>query len=102
MKSLYALILVGGAGTRLWPVSRQFSPKQFMRIGGEWSLFQETVLRLSTRVKPENMIFVTGKDLEEDVQEQLRRLLGSRSGDCTVVGEPVGRNTAPAILLGAR
>ena len=66
------------------------------------SLFQETVKRIGERVPPERMIFITSSELEGDIRDQLRRYLGSVSGDCLVVGEPVGRNTAPAILLGAR
>ncbi len=102
MNHLYALILAGGSGTRLWPVSRQSSPKQLISLGRELSLFQETVSRIRKRVEPERMVFVTSRELEGDIKDHLRRLLGERSSDCIVVGEPVGRNTAPAILLGAR
>ena len=102
MSSLYTLILAGGSGTRLWPMSRQASPKQLISLGRELSLFQETVSRIRTKVEPERMIFVTSRELEGDIKDHLRRYLGDSSRDCTVVGEPTGRNTAPAILLGAR
>ena len=102
MSSLFSLILAGGSGTRLWPMSRQASPKQLISLGRELSLFQETVSRIKTRVEPERMIFVTSRELEGDIRDHLRRLLGEKSSDCVIVGEPFGRNTAPAILLGAR
>jgi mannose-1-phosphate guanylyltransferase/mannose-6-phosphate isomerase len=98
---LYALILAGGSGTRLWPLSRRESPKQFMDLRGEMTLFQETVGRLEKRVPAERMIFITSKELEYDVRDQLRSSLGEEAGKCRVVAEPEGKNTAPAILLGA-
>jgi len=103
MKNLYALILAGGSGTRLWPMSRQASPKQLISLGRELSLFQETVSRLLPRIPPDRMVFVTSRELETDIRDHLRRFLGEeRSRECVIVGEPFGRNTAPAILLGAR
>jgi mannose-1-phosphate guanylyltransferase/mannose-6-phosphate isomerase len=83
-------------------MSRQASPKQLISLGRELSLFQETVSRIKTRVEPERMVFVTSRELEGDIRDHLRRLLGEKSSECIVVGEPTGRNTAPAILLGAR
>jgi mannose-1-phosphate guanylyltransferase/mannose-6-phosphate isomerase len=83
-------------------MSRQASPKQLISLERELSLFQETVNRIRTRIDPERMVFVTSRELEGDIKDHLRRLLGEGSSDCTVVGEPAGRNTAPAILLGAR
>ena len=52
MSSLYTLILAGGSGTRLWPMSRQASPKQLISLGRELSLFQETVSRIRNKVEP--------------------------------------------------
>jgi mannose-1-phosphate guanylyltransferase len=83
-------------------MSRQASPKQLISLERELSLFQETVSRIKKKVDPERMVFVTSRELEGDIRDHLRRLLGERSAECTVLGEPVGRNTAPAIMLGAR
>jgi len=99
--SLYALVLAGGAGTRLWPFSRRESPKQFLDLRGEMTLFQETIGRLEARVPPERMVFITSRELEADVRDQLRRSLGDQGKKCRVIAEPEGKNTAPAILLGA-
>ena len=62
MNNLYALILAGGSGTRLWPMSRLELPKQLLNLGGDLSLLQETVSRLESRIPPERMIFVTSKE----------------------------------------
>ncbi|MBN2719561.1 MAG: mannose-1-phosphate guanylyltransferase/mannose-6-phosphate isomerase [Proteobacteria bacterium] len=99
--SLYALVLAGGSGTRLWPLSRRESPKQFLGLCGEQTMFEETFRRLARRTPPERMLFISSRELEGDVRDQLRRSLGDQSHVCRVVSEPLGRNTAPAILLGA-
>jgi len=98
---LYALVLAGGTGTRLWPLSRKGSPKQFLGLRGEMSLFEDTFRRLGKRVPPDRMLFITSRELEVGVQDLLRRSLGEKGTDYRVIAEPEGRNTAPAILLGA-
>lgn len=103
MSDLYTLILAGGSGARLWPMSRQLAPKQLINLTGELSLFLQTVKRVESRVPAERMLFITSADLEAGIKEQLRSYLGSkRARSCMVVGEPMGRNTAPAVLLGAK
>ncbi|MDF1536211.1 MAG: mannose-1-phosphate guanylyltransferase/mannose-6-phosphate isomerase [bacterium] len=103
MNALYALVLAGGSGVRLWPVSRQLAPKQFINLMGELTLFQQTVKRMETRVSADRMVFVTSREHEGAIRDQLRGYLGSgRAEKVVVVGEPAGRNTAPAVLLGAR
>ena len=56
-QNLYAVILAGGSGTRFWPMSRQNNPKQFLNIAGSNSLLQETLLRVESKVKPENIMY---------------------------------------------
>lgn len=98
---LHAVILAGGGGTRLWPLSRTQFPKQFLSLLGEQTLLQQTVLRLGTTVSPQCVWIVTGKDQQFMVQSQLAPLPGMGSGAAYVLTEPVGRNTAAAIGLAA-
>lgn len=98
---LHAVILAGGNGTRLWPLSRSHYPKQFLQLLGEYTLLQQTVLRLQGLVTPERLWIVTGVDQAEVVQFQLANLLGSDSGKVHVLVEPMPKNTAAAIGLAA-
>lgn len=95
---LIPLILSGGSGTRLWPVSRKNLPKQFLSLAGHGTLFQQTVAR--TRQLPEVTapIVVASEDHRFLAAEQL---LESGIEGSTIVLEPLARNTAPAIALGA-
>ena len=91
------IILAGGSGTRLWPLSRKSYPKQFSSFGGDKSLFQDTVLRLSGKGMNRPVV-LTSEDFRFVVTEQL--------GEVGVLPEqvfiePEGRDTAPAILLAA-
>lgn len=90
------VILAGGGGTRLFPLSRECFPKQFLRIGGEQSLFAQSVKRFLRLVEPENIIVVTQEAYMFHVRDELSSLGASAAH---VLLEPVGRNTAPAIAL---
>lgn len=93
MTTLVPVILSGGAGTRLWPLSRELMPKQLLKLTGERTLLQDTALRLG--VPP---VVVCNVEHRFIVAEQLREVgLEPRS----VVIEPVGRNTAPAAAVAA-
>lgn len=93
-----AVILAGGSGTRLWPLSREAFPKQFLALLGERSLLQQTVERVLPLVGP-NLVVVGAEEGRFLAAEQLRELgIGDASA---VLGEPTGRNTAPAIGLAA-
>jgi len=94
---IYPVILCGGSGTRLWPSSRKSYPKQFSALIGETSLFQATVKRLAG---PEfgAPLVLTNADFRFLATDQLASL---GVDDATILIEPVGRNTAPAILTAA-
>lgn len=93
---LHALIMAGGSGTRFWPRSRKRLPKQFLHVGSERSLLQETASRLTPLVPSERMWVVTGETFADETRRQLRNLDGVR-----LILEPCGRNTAPCVALAA-
>ena len=94
--SICPVIMAGGSGTRLWPLSRAAHPKQFLRLHGEDTMLQATVKRLSG-LDIQASITICNEEHRFFVAEQLREIdkLGS------IILEPVGRNTAPAIALAA-
>ncbi|WP_139793212.1 mannose-1-phosphate guanylyltransferase/mannose-6-phosphate isomerase [Ensifer aridi] len=93
-RKIIPVIMAGGRGTRLWPLSRSASPKQFIRFIGEHTLFQSTLLRVSDRSIYEPPIVVTNDDFRFLVAEQARELGLELS---TIILEPVPRNTAAAV-----
>lgn len=96
---LIPVILAGGVGSRLWPVSRSMLPKQFIDFPNmQGSLFQNTLSRLESVPDVEDPIVVCNGDHRFLVAEQLRQL---GKEHCNILLEPVGRNTAPAVALAA-
>ena len=93
MSLITPVIMCGGAGTRLWPASRHTRPKQFLRLLGEDSLFQQTVLRATDRSLFNRPICITNADYRFAVAEQLREI----GVDAEIVLEPVRRDSAPAL-----
>ncbi|MFC1841599.1 mannose-1-phosphate guanylyltransferase [Candidatus Dependentiae bacterium] len=92
-KNAYFIILAGGSGTRLWPLSRQEKPKQFLEVGEEKTLIDQAIERVSAIAPKENIWISTTKNHEENI----KRYVGDKIGH--IVVEPGLRNTAPAILL---
>jgi mannose-1-phosphate guanylyltransferase len=92
MEHLNAVILAGGSGTRLWPLSTQGFPKQFLPLPNGRSMIQESLARVETLVSPEQAWVVTGRSMVELVHEHLPSVPVSH-----ILGEPVGRSTAAAI-----
>ena len=97
MTHVNPVILCGGVGTRLWPLSRQHQPKQFQPINSEGTtFFQATVQRHSGRLFGKPIVLVNERHLST-VSRQLRMIMT----DAMVIGEPVSRNTGPALLAAA-
>jgi len=95
MSNRYAVILGGGAGTRLWPLSRALKPKQLLALNGEQTLLQQTAKRLAQRVSPAHLFTVTHEDHKFEVKGQLAEV--SPQAIDNVLAEPCARNTLPAI-----
>jgi mannose-1-phosphate guanylyltransferase len=92
------IILAGGSGTRLWPASTKQKPKQFLTLGLEKSFLQMSVER-GLAVNPDaEIVVVTHRDYVEGTAEQLEGY-AARGGRVTILPEPMGRNTAPAIAF---
>jgi len=107
VSEIIPVVMAGGSGTRLWPLSRKLFPKQFLPLMSQQSMFQETLAR--TDVPQENSSIVAGLNIGEPiivcndehrfiVAEQLRKQ-GQTSK--AIILEPIGRNTAPAVALAA-
>jgi len=90
------VILSGGSGTRLWPLSRTLYPKQFLDLANETTLFQDTILRLPKSL--EKPLVICNEEHRFLAAEQLREIQIESNG---IILEPEGKNTAPAIALAA-
>ncbi|MSR78433.1 MAG: mannose-1-phosphate guanylyltransferase [Candidatus Omnitrophica bacterium] len=92
---LWAVIMAGGSGTRFWPESREKKPKQFIPLFGKKTLFENTITRLQPIIKRSRIFVIT---------QDFLAAAASRAGKISpghVIGEPVGRNTAPCAILSA-
>jgi mannose-1-phosphate guanylyltransferase/mannose-6-phosphate isomerase len=91
----YAIVLCGGSGERLWPLSRGLRPKQFIELNGEQSMLQQTISRISKIMRQDNIYAVT----HEDHKFQLKEQLADKYPDVikNILVEPVSKNTLPAI-----
>ena len=98
-KSEYAVLLAGGQGTRLWPLSRHSMPKHLLRLTGEASLLQQTAERLRQNIPPHHFMTVTCSEQRFAVADQLRAIDPGLTENILV--EPMGRNTLPAIAWAA-
>ena len=99
MNSVYAVLLAGGTGTRLWPVSRELYPKQLVKFIGNDSLVQSTIKRLEPLLDLQNVRVVCGEQHFHETARHMEDIGMVPEGK--VICEPSGRNTAPAILLAA-
>lgn len=95
MEHYYALILAGGGGTRLWPMSRSETPKQFLPLVENQSMFRVSVDRLAPLFKPEQIYVVTGAQYVERMRADVPEIPAEN-----IIAEPYGKNSAPAAALG--
>ena len=95
--ALFSIIMCGGSGTRLWPLSRAQFPKQFLPLVNDSSMLQDTILRVP-EVNHTSSIFICNEEHRFLVAEQVKQLNRSQQ---TILLEPEGRNTAPAVALAA-
>lgn len=97
INSHYALILCGGTGPRLWPLSRVDRPKQFLNLFSQNSILKETFLRVKRIIPTENIYVITNQKYKNLIKQNLGSLILSDH----ILSEPQKRNTAMAILYGA-
>lgn len=95
---MYGIILAGGSGSRLWPLSRELYPKQLLNLNSDKSLLQSTFERLGSCMQKENILSITNTKHTSNVRMQLSEL----SDNVHVLSEPVSKNTAPAIALATK
>ncbi|MBV9984981.1 sugar phosphate nucleotidyltransferase, partial [Bradyrhizobium sp.] len=96
-KRIIPLIMCGGAGTRLWPASREVRPKQFLPLFGKRSTFQDTLLRVSDADLFDRPVIITNAAYRFTVREQLAEI----GIDADVLLEPMRRDSGPAIAAGS-
>lgn len=95
---MFGIILAGGSGSRLWPLSRELYPKQLLSLNADKSLLQSTFDRLRYFMPAENIVSVTNVKHTSNVKLQLENI----SDNITVLSEPMAKNTAPAIALATK
>lgn len=96
MRQRFAVILAGGRGERFWPLSRAHRPKQLLALVGNKTLLAQAVERLNGLVPPERVLVITNADLVEASRQAAPEVPPEN-----IIGEPVGRDTAPAVALAA-
>jgi len=92
-KNVYYVIMAGGDGTRLWPLSRQTKPKQLLPIGTDKSLLEQSIDRIAPLTSKEYIWISTTTQHEDSISQAVGNQVG------TIIAEPGSRNTGPAILL---
>lgn len=95
---MYGIILAGGSGSRLWPLSRELYPKQLLNLNSDKSLLQSTFERLKNCMPKENIINITNTKHLSNVRMQLSNITDSP----VILSEPVAKNTAPAIVVAVK
>ena len=104
MTSIYCIILAGGSGSRLWPVSREMFPKQMFKLDDDYTLFQKTFLNITNFIDDKNIITTTSVKYASETKRQLKVLQEKfcRKSEYKMLSEPIFRNTAPALSLAVK
>ena len=104
MATLFSVILAGGSGSRLWPLSRETYPKQIFKLDDKLTLFQQTFLRIATVVDDKNIVTSANMKHSSAIKEQLKVLQEKfcRKSEYKLVTEPICKNTAPALALAVK
>jgi mannose-1-phosphate guanylyltransferase len=95
---MFGIILAGGSGSRLWPLSRELYPKQLFNLNSEKSLLQLAFEHLQVCMPNENIVSITNTKHASSVRMQLSKLCENPE----ILSEPVAKNTAPAIILATK
>src|SRR5574344_1992189 len=95
---MYGIILAGGSGSRLWPLSRELYPKQLLNLNSDKSLLQSTFERLKSFITQDKILSITNTRNSSNVRMQLKEL----TENPIILSEPISRNTAPAITVAAK
>jgi len=101
MPNMYSIILCGGSGTRLWPLSRKNFPKQFLKLYSDKSLLQETFERMRKVMDAQNIYLVTNGENYFNVFNQIKEIYPEIKKE-QIITEPASLNTAPAIALAVK
>ncbi len=99
MGKIQPIILAGGTGSRLWPLSRELYPKQLLELTADTSLLQTTILRVNRLPEVLPPVIIVGENHRFITLSQIEEL--ENNGDFTIILEPMGRNTAPAVCAAA-
>ena len=95
---MHGIILAGGSGSRLWPLSRELYPKQLLKVNSEKSLLERTYERLMSIMDKDNILAITNAKHSTDVRMQLMEY----TKDVRILSEPIAKNTAPAISVAVK
>ncbi len=104
MASIYCIILAGGSGSRLWPLSREMFPKQMFKLNNDYTLFQKTFLNIANFIDDKNIITTTNIKYAAEIKKQLKFLQEKfcRKSEYKMLSEPIFKNTAPALSIAVK